>query len=371
MPKMDSTLATFAIASLVAASIASTVLRQPWTAGPAHAQSASAANEEASGTPRPRWAASATGRVEPKSGEVKISAETGGKIVAVPVATNAQVRKGDLLVEIDDADALQRVMAARSEYDVRRSELAEEKVEGPALDRRRAEQALSDAERALFAARRAFDGKLAERRAGKASESDVEDARKAVEEAEQRVATERKNREEVLARPDMPLPTRLETSLWIAQAELTMAENAYERTRVRAPFDGTVLDMIAREGEVASPGPQNPLVLFGDISSLRVRAEVEERDVAKVRVGQKVVVKADAYPDREFTGVVSEVGSALASPRIASRGPRRPNDVDVLEVVADLDGAPPMLTGMRVDVFFKAEGDQQSSGAAGLNVRVQ
>src|SRR5690606_15394862 len=128
---------------------------------------------------------------------------------------------------------------------------------------------------------------------------------------------------EVNARPNMPLPTRLETSLAIARAELALAESAFEKTRVRAPFDGTVLNIIARVGELAVAGPQSPLVLFGDVSSLRVRAEVEERDVAKIRVGQKVVVKADAYPDREFSGTVAEIASALGSPRIASRGPRR------------------------------------------------
>jgi len=367
MPKINSTIATFAIATVVAASIASTVLKQPWSALPAHAQTA----DEGSQAMKARWAASATGRVEPKSGEVKISAETGGLIVNVPVSTNTRVRKGDLLIELDSKDALQRVAAARAEVDVRRRELDEEKATGLALDRRRAEDALSDAERKLYAAWRAFDDAADRKRAGDASDGDVNDARKAVEDAQERVTTERKNLATVAARENMPLPTRLETSLAIARSELSMAENAFEKTRIRAPFDGTVLDVIARLGETAAPGPQSPLVLFGDVSGLRVRAEVEERDVAKVRVGQKVVVKADAYPDREFDGVVTEISSALGSPRIATRGPRRPNDVDVLEVVADLEGSPPMLTGMRVDVFFKKDpADQQSSQAQG-QARVQ
>lgn len=368
MPKLNSTIATFAIASVVAASIASTVLRQPWTAAPAHAQTATGANDEGAVNPRPRWAASATGRIEPKSGEVRIASEIGGSIVNVPVDTNARVSKGDVLVELDAEDAWQRVMAAQSEVDVRRRELGEEEATGLALDRRRAEDALANAERGRFAAWRAFDETAARHRTANGSETDLADARKAVENAEALVTTERKNLATVTALADMPLPTRLETSLSIARAELSMAENAYEKTRVRAPFNGTVLDVIANVGEIASPGPQSPLILFGDISGLRVRAEVEERDVAKVRVGQKVVVKADAFPDREFEGVVTEVASALGSPRIASRGPRRPNDVDVLEVVADLEGSPPMLTGMRVDVFFKKDqGNQQSAAPQSVN----
>ncbi len=365
MPKINSTLATFAIASVLAASIASTVLKQSWTAGAAHAQTA--AEVDSNSVIRARWAASATGRIEPKSGEVKVSAETGGLVVEIPVATNAQVRKGDILVKLDADDAWQRVVAARSEVEVRKRERSEEEATGPALDRRRAEDALADAERSLFDDWRKFDDTAERVRAGDASEADLADVRKAVDEAQTLVRDERKNFAKVAERSDMPLPTRLETSLTIARAELSMAENAYEKMRVRAPFDGTVLNVIAREGEIATPGPQSPLVLFGNVSGLRVRAEVEERDVSKIRVGQKVVIKADAYPDREFTGAVTEIASALGSPRIASRGPRRPNDVDVLEVVADLDGSPPLLTGMRVDVFFKKDQDQQSSVTTGMN----
>lgn len=107
-------------------------------------------------------------------------------------------------------------------------------------------------------------------------------------------------------------------------------------------------------------------MLFGDLSSLRVRAEVDERDVVNIRVGQKVVIRADAFPGRDFEGVVTSLAPALGPPRILSRGPRRPNDVEVLEVLADLDGNPPLLTGMRVDTFFRADASA-ANGAAPKN----
>jgi HlyD family secretion protein len=116
-----------------------------------------------------------------------------------------------------------------------------------------------------------------------------------------------------------------------------------------------VLNVWAKQGEIAVVSPEAPLALFGDISSLRVRTEVEERDVVKIRVGQRAVIKADAFAGQEFTGVVTSMAPALGPQRITSRGPRRPNDVEVLEVMVTLDGQPPLLTGMRVDVFFKAD----------------
>ena len=113
--------------------------------------------------------------------------------------------------------------------------------------------------------------------------------------------------------------------------------------------------MLARAGETAVPSPDSALVVFGDMTALRLRAEVEERDAAKVHVGQRVVVKAEAFPDKTFEGTVTSISQSLGAPRIATRGPRRPNDVEVVEVMVSLDGHPPLFTGMRVDTFFKLD----------------
>ena len=156
----------------------------------------------------------------------------------------------------------------------------------------------------------------------------------------------------------------MESSLALARSDLTSAELALERTRVRAPAEGTVLNVLARVGETAVPSPDSALVVFGDMSSLRLRAEVEERDAAKVHVGQRVVVKADAFPDKTFEGTVTSISQSLAAPRIATRGPRRPNDVEVVEVMVSLDDHPPLFTGMRVDTFFKLDNQAASASPA-------
>jgi multidrug resistance efflux pump len=67
----------------------------------------------------PTWAASATGRVEPKGGEVRITAEVPGSIEDIPVALNDVLKGGDLLIRLDDEDALTKVVAANAEAAVR------------------------------------------------------------------------------------------------------------------------------------------------------------------------------------------------------------------------------------------------------------
>jgi HlyD family secretion protein len=302
---------------------------------------------------KPTWAASATGRVEPKSGEVRVTAEVPGRIVNVAAGLNDRAKSGDLLIRLDDDDALTKVAGANAEAQVRVRERNEEDARGLQLERRNAEDAVSSAERSVFGAQQAFDDALDKKRNNSGNDEDVDKARTKFTDANKKLADERANLASVNAKSGMPLPTRVEAALSVARAELTAAEFGVEHTRVRAPFDGTVLNVIAKEGEVAAPSPENTLLVFGDLTAMKVRAEVEERDAAKIHIGQRVVVRADAYPDQDFEGRVGSIAQSLSQPNIVSRGPRRPNDVEVLEAMVDLDGLPPLLTGMRVDVFFK------------------
>jgi HlyD family secretion protein len=86
-----------------------------------------------------------------------------------------------------------------------------------------------------------------------------------------------------------------------------------------------------------------------------VRAEIEERDIGKLRVGQRAIMRSDAFPNKDFEGTVTSLAQALGPSRIGQRGPRKPTDLDVLEVVIDLTGQTPLLPGMRVDVFLKPD----------------
>ena len=355
MLKMDTTASSFGAALMIAAGVCLSVPGNPFAGAIGSALAA-----DSSGTPaqvaRPAWAASATGRVEPKDGQINIGTQAAGRVADVAVKTNDQVQAGDLLVRLDEDDLITRVTAASVEAQVRVRERDEEVVKGVQLERRQAEDAVASAERALFRARLNFDELAFKVRTNvSGTADDLNKSRFAVSAAKEQLSNSRSSLARVNAKDALPLATRLESSLASARAELTVAEAAVERARIRAPSDGTVLNVYAKFGELVAPSADVPLVVFGDVRSLRVRAEVEERDVPKVHVGQRAVVKSDAFPDKQFEGVVTSVAQTLAAPRIATRGVRRPNDVEVLEVIIALDGTPPLLSGMRVDVFFKAE----------------
>jgi len=310
------------------------------------------------------WAASAPGRVEPLGGEIRISAQASGRITEVLVAVNDKVAAGDLLVRLADEEFVARVHAARAEAAVRKRDRDGESVGKAAQDRRTAEDNFGNAERQLSLAREELDRALKLRRGGAANAADPAKAREAVAKASEQIEQARSALRRAMAN-GAPGQTRLEAALAMARAELSLAEAALERTRIRAPSDGTILQLTARVGETAAASPENLLVVVGDVTALRVRAEFEERDIGKVRLGQAAVVRSDAFPGKDFEGTVSSLARALGPSRLGQRGPRRPSDIDVFEVIIDLTGQPQLLPGMRVDVFLKAALPQPPAASAG------
>ncbi len=362
-PKVNSTAATLVVAAMAAGAIALAV--ENWRSNPklartaaelsltaATAVPAAQAQRQPAASRAGGWSASASGRVEPRDGEVRIGAQMPGKVAQVLVRMNDTVKAGDLLVRLSDEEVMAKLSGAMAEASVRRRERDSDPAVKLVADRRAAEDAQSFAERAAFNARVDLD-KL-QMTAGTAAK-DIEAARTVLAEAVDKVEQEKANVRRVSAQAGMPLPTRLEASLAVARAELSALEQAVDRTRVRAPADGTVLQVNTRVGETVTPSPEDVLIQFGDLSQLRIRAEIEDRDVGRIRTGQAVIVRSDAFPGQDFNGKVSLMAHSLGAPRLASKGPRRPNDQDVLQVLVDLDGTPSLIPGMRVDVFFKPD----------------
>jgi HlyD family secretion protein len=319
------------------------------TSSPANAQGATGANDPATALD---WVAAAPGRVEPKTGLVRVGAQLLGRVAEVTVKVNDVVEEGELLIRLDDEEARARLQAAETEAASRKRERDAQSLDKGREDLRTAEDAVFSAERALTNSQFELEYELQAKRNGTGSEKRVKEARDSVAAARAKLQRERANYAVAQAKADVPAPSRLESALQAARSDVAIAEALLEKTRIRAPVAGTVLQLPAKAGEMVAPSPEQPLVVLGDMSVVRIKAEVDEHDVSKIKVGDKVKVKSNAYPNREFTGKVTELAPTLGAPRFALRGARRPTDVEVLEVTIDLDGDVPLLPGMRADAFF-------------------
>jgi HlyD family secretion protein len=297
------------------------------------------------------WIASAPGRVEPQNGEIRIAAGYGARIVSVPVEINQKVTAGDVLVQLEDDGAAARLQSLKVETQNRKKDRDDDG--GGDGEFRTREDAFATAEQEFWNKRDALDRAVERTRAGKASTNELEDARKAYADAEKDLADKQDSLATLQQTKRQPNPKRSETALAAARAQRTQAAAALERTKVRAPIDGTILQLEAKVGEMATPSPEQVLIVMGDMTTLRVRAELEERDVGKVKLEQTATVRSDAFQGQDFSGKVGQIAPALTAPKLGARGVNQRNDVDVLEVFINLDPNTPLVPGMRVDVFFK------------------
>jgi HlyD family secretion protein len=301
------------------------------------------------------WVAAAPGRVEPRSGLIRLGTQQAGQIEAIPVQMNTRVSDGEVLIRLDDKEARARLAAAEAEAATRKRERDAAPATAGRESVSKAEDAVFTAERAVMSARFELDDTIASNRKSGGNANAVTSARKRLTDAKDRLRQEQSAFASAQNRSGVPAPNRLEAALIASRSDVTLAESVLDKTRVRAPIDGTVLQINAKVGELVAPSPDFPLVVMGDMTIVRVRAEVDEADVSKVKRDQRVFVRNTAHPNKDFEGKVVELAPSLAMPRMGSRGARRATDVEVMEVVIELDGSSgsALLPGMRTDVFFR------------------
>jgi HlyD family secretion protein len=300
-----------------------------------------------------RWLAVAPGRVEPLSGLIRVAPPVMGVIGEVLVGAGATVFAGEPLIRLVDQEARARLAAAEAQVALRRRVRNKESALSGAAARRRAEDAVADTEIAVSEARSFVDKAAVERRAGRGSDADVDAARSGLTRAQVRLVQQKAELRRIEA--DASLPTQAEGQLNIARSELLATQAAIEKMTIRAPIDGTVLQMNAKPGELASPSATQALVLLGNVSALRVRAEVDERDIEKIKAGQAVLVRPAAFRDREIAGTVSFIAPLVEAGRYNALGQRNMTDVDVVEVLVNLGEPGPLAVGMKVDVYFRQD----------------
>jgi HlyD family secretion protein len=207
-----------------------------------------------------------------------------------------------VLARLDDGQYradLDQAQAARSSA---QAALAEAKLGAREEEINRARALLAQAE----AQRELADSQLrrAEKLKSSISPAELERAQAMAHEAEAAVA---QAREGVKLLERGPRPERLAAlaaEVDRAKALVAKAEYFFDGTQIRAPVDGTVLQKSVELGESlrneALAG--NSFCTLADLTQLQAEIDIQERDLAAIRVGQPCLVIPEAYPDREYVG---------------------------------------------------------------------
>jgi HlyD family secretion protein len=214
---------------------------------------------------------------------------------------------------------------------------------------------VADAEQAVADAQSGLDAMATAWRAGTDSvdQTKLDQAKAALAQARDRLMHQQSALERLQADATMPLPTATEGQYTIARQELEEARALLAQSIVRAPADLTVLQVDAKPGEMATPAASAPLMLLGDVATLRVRVALDEQDLAGIKPGQPAVVRNEAFRDREFAGTVSFIAPIVEPGRVKSRAnSNETSEAGVADVLVDLDRPEALIVGMKVDVFF-------------------
>lgn len=297
------------------------------------------------------WVA-APGRVEPLSEEMRLGFDMAGKIREVLVEEGDRVRQGQVLARLAADELPARVDAAGEALAASEAAFAKTVAGARDMERKEARAAVDEARAVLEVARTENERRrqLLSREVLSKEEADRA-------EREYKVASERLD----AARQRFRLvddPTREEdvkramAQVGEARARLEEARALAEKGVIRSPIDGVVLRKHRRAGEMVSVSFDTPVVTVGDVSRLRVRADVDERDIAKVAVGQKAILMAEAYGDKRFLGHVSRVAGILGKKNIRTDDPSEKNDTRILETLVDVDEPAELPVGLRMDVFI-------------------
>ncbi len=325
----------------------------------------------------------APGVVEAISEEIEVGAEISGKIRQVLVEEGVQVVKGQTIAVLENADFEAQIAAAKTQIETlrRQKETANARlvqtqaerariVNGARSEERREaradyESTLPDVENA----RREFERRRRLFESGDVSREELERARTAYENAaKQSAAREAKfkvvdadARADDLQKADAAIRLaeaqirEFDALLREAEARVRTAEANFEKTLVRAPISGVILRKRMKDGESVAPENQTGIVTIADVSALRVRVDLDERDVAKIRENQTAFVTADAYGAQKFYGRVVKIGQILGRKNFRTDRPTEKVDTKILEVLIELDANQKLPLGLRVDSFIEVK----------------
>ncbi len=302
-----------------------------------------------------------TGRIEGASEAINVGAGIDGVIAQMRVKEGDQVAAGSILALIERHELTAELEEARAAV-ARAEALRQRLLTGSRTEERERAKAQTEAVSAIIRQKKSrYERYQKLQREGVISADSLDEARRDVDEAQANLTAAHKNEEFVNAEP---LPEELNK----ADAEIRAATKReqtivemMEKCKVRAPIAGTVLRTNMKVGETFSTFTPQPIVTLADTSTFRVRAEVDERDVGKISIGQRVFIYGDAFGERKVFGKVSRLSSQMGRKKVRSGDPAEKSDRDVLEVLIDVEGKDQALVvGLRVTTQFLSGQKEQA-----------
>lgn len=295
----------------------------------------------------------ATGTIEARSRNIAIGSPVGAIVIAVPVEVNQTVKAGDELFRLDTRELEAQLLRAAAALDVSRAQLtrleAQPRQEDlpplvAAVDRAKARLAdVEDWHRTLTAAHR--DEAV--------SSNEVTRARFSLDLARSELAAAQATLDQAKAGAWAPDLRIARSSVEQAQADVDAVRLLIERMTVRSPISGVILKRNVDPGRFAPADPTSAAIMVGDLSALRVRAQIDEEDAPRLREGATAVARVRGASEQGIPLTMIRI-EPLASPKSSLTGSVTERvDTRVIEVLFELGpgAAARLFPGQVVDVY--------------------
>lgn len=267
----------------------------------------------------------ATGQTEPVT-DIEVKSEATGKITEFYVKEGDHVVKGDVICKLDQSN--QQLVVQQTEIAVSRARLAYEQSQSAQTSSQRTqlESSVSAAQASVDSAQSSYDNAQANlerieylNAKGFVRADELDAARNAVNSAKaqldsalaslENAKTQLKNFEESSNAASIK---EAKLALESAQVNLAEARKQLGDSVISAPIDGIIMEKLLDVGDSvvsinSSFGGGNTIVKIADLSRIQIRTSVDEIDIGKIKVAQNAVVTVDSFPDREFTGQVTNI----------------------------------------------------------------
>jgi len=287
-------------------------------------------------------------------GPIRSLISTNGKVEPIrnfeahsPVATTVKrllvkegdhVRKGQLLLQLDDADLRSQAARAQAQIKAAQADQSDVNTGGTREEILTLETQLIKARSARDIAQRNLEAFRRLQQQGAASAGEVKQAEDALQRAQADTTLLEQKKKDRYSQPEL---AKVVAQGAEAQAAYQAAEDALAKSSVHAPFDGIVYALPIKQGTYVQVG--DLLLQVGNLSQMLVRAFVDEPDIGRLAAGQKIEVTWDALPGRIWNGSVSTVPST-----VKLRGSRNVGEVTCMVDNRDLRLLPSVNVGVTV-----------------------
>ncbi|HXZ27817.1 MAG TPA: efflux RND transporter periplasmic adaptor subunit [Terriglobales bacterium] len=249
---------------------------------------------------------STNGKIQPVDG-FEAHAPLATTVRRVLVREGDWVKKGQLLLQLDDADAA--AQAARALAQLRSAEAALHAVQvggthEEVLDR---QAELVKAQGEVEAAQRNLDAMRQLKQNGAATAAEVQNAENRLKTAQAQLSVLEQKKSDRYSRPEV---AKVQAQAADARAAYAAAQEVVRQSNVTATSDGTVYNLPVHPGMYVAAG--DLLVQVADLSTVQVAAYVDEPDIGRLERGQKVTLAWDAIPGRTWAGTVTRVPTTVS-----------------------------------------------------------